>query len=134
MMSNDYRKLSYWFSDSIVDPNGKTTSDINRGIQRICKDLVNQLNDLDNNYTKIIINNDIQGQPDAVADLKYNNDDLWWYVCLSNGLEDPIADFNTDMVFYIFDEDILTNHSITEQNIKATQNQESKIGKIVELN
>lgn len=133
-MSNNYHQLSYWFSDSIIDPNGKTTSDINRGIQRICKDLVDQLNDLDNNYTKIIINKDIQGQPDAVANLKYADDELWWYVCLSNGLEDPIADFNTDMVFYIFDENILTNHSITEQNIKAAQNQKSKIGKIVELN
>ena len=63
--------FSYWFSDTIVDPNGKTVSDINKGIQRLIPDLIDQLNDLNNSHTRFVPNETQDGQPDSLAFLKY---------------------------------------------------------------
>lgn len=131
---DDYNNLSYWFSDTIVDLNGKTVSDINKGLVRLIPDLIDQLNNLDNIHTTFIPSENQNGQPDSVAYLKYNNQNLWWYVCLSSCLEDPFKEFSHERVLYAYDRGYLTNHAQEETAAKNAQDQESKIGKIIELN
>lgn len=132
---DNYNDFSYWFSDTIVDPNGKTVCDINKGIKRTFTDLVTQLNNtVDNKNSQFVINEHMQGQPDAVASIKYGYDGLWWFVALSNNLENPIEDFIDDKVFYIFEQDLLTNYVNQEEEKAVLNNTESKIGKIIELN
>lgn len=129
-----YDNFSYWFSDTIVDPNGKTVSDINKGIQRLIPDLIDQLNDLNNNHTRFIPGEDQDGQPDSIAFLKYNNDRLWWYVCLSSCLENPFTEFSHERVLYAYDNSYLTAHATKEVKDSNKKEQQSKIGTVIELN
>ena len=124
IFSSNYQDFSYWFSDTITDPKGYTVSDINKGIKRLFTDLVDQLNNLNNQHR----------QPDSAAYVKYSNENLWWYMCLSNCLENPFEDFVHDKIFYAFEKTILTNHAKTESNSTTKDNTESKIDKIIELN
>ena len=134
IFSSDYQDFSYWFSDTITDPKGNNVSDINKGIKRLFTDLVDQLNNLDNQHSKFFINEGQDGQPDSAAYIKYSNENLWWYMCLSNCLENPFKDFVHDKIFYAFEKTILTNHAKTESNSTTKDNTESKIDKIIELN
>jgi len=131
----DYTNFSYWFTDTITDPNGKNVTDINKGISRLFTDLVSTLNNTtDNTNTQFLINEQMVGQPDAAAFLKYSNDALWWYICLSNNLEDPMTEFKNDKVFYIFEQNTLDDFAVQDAENSNSNNQKSKIGKIVELN
>lgn len=131
---SSYSNFSYWFSDTIVDPQGKTVSDINKGIRDLIPGLIDQLNNLENDHTKFIPSGSQDGQPDSVAYLKYGNQNLWWYVCLSSCLENPFTEFSHGNVLFAFNRNYLSQHAQTKESKQTPQGTESKIGQVIELN
>lgn len=132
IFSNNYKDFSYWFSETITDPNDNVTSDINKGIEKMIVGLIDELNNPDNSHEKFTIPETQVGMPDIVANAKYDNENMWWYLCLANLLDNPFVQYKNQMMYYAFDEMILEDHKI-EIN-KSKNSQKSKIGTIVELN
>jgi hypothetical protein len=132
MATNSYDNLSYWFEDRIVDNNGVSVSDINAGLVKLIPGLIDDLNDTSNTHTRFVLNEEQEGMPDDVASRIYENQNLWWYICLANLLDNPFDEFKTSMIYYAFDGQYLTAHQVEQEASK--QSKESKIGKIITLN
>lgn len=131
IFSNNYQDFSYWFSTTIQDNNNNTVSDINKGIENMIIGLSDDLTP-DNNHERFIIPEIQNGMPDIVASGKYGNENMWWYLCFSNSLDDPFTQYKTKMLYYAFDESILNNHN--NKNNESKNTKKSKVGTIIELN
>ena len=132
LFSNSYKNLSYWFSETTLDNNGEIVSDINAGLLKLLPDLMEQLNAGNNAEKRFIIPDCQIATPDVAAQTFYENENMWWYVCLENNIVNPFKEYTNNLLFYIFNESHLANH---DQNmIKINTEQKSKIGQIIELN
>lgn len=131
VFSNNYQNFSYWFSTTTLDNNNNVVSDINKGIENMIVGLSDDLTSK-NNHERFIIPETQNGMPDIVANGKYNNENMWWYLCFSNSLDDPFTQYKTEILYYAFDEAILSNHNNRKNETKNTK--KSKIGTIIELN
>lgn len=131
VFSNNYQNFSYWFSTTTLDNNNNVVSDINKGIENMIVGLSDDLTSK-NNHERFIIPETQNGMPDIVANGKYNNENMWWYLCFSNSLDDPFTQYKTKILYYAFDEVILSNHNNRKNETKNTK--KSKIGTIIELN
>lgn len=132
LFSNNYRNLSYWFSEITLDNNGEVVSDINAGITKLIPGLMEDLNNPEKAEARFIIPDCQIGTPDIAAVTFYTYEDLWWYICICNSISNPFDEYNNNFLFYVFPEKTLSSH---DTNVNITNNSsQSKIGKIVELN
>jgi len=132
LFSNSCKNLSYWFSETTLDNNGEIVSDINAGLLKLLPDLMEQLNAGNNAEKRFIIPDCQIATPDIAAQTFYENENMWWYICLENNIVNPFKEYTNNLLFYIFSESYLINH---DQNITNTNTeQKSKIGQIIELN
>lgn len=132
LFSNSYTDFSYWFSNTIIDNNGENVSDINAGIEKLLPDMIDQLNNANNDHTRFLVPDCQIAMPDIAAQTFYKYENLWWYVCLANLLDNPFKQYTNRYLFYAFTPKILEDHNIAEQ--KTSAQQKSKIGTIIELN
>ncbi len=132
LFSNSYKDLSYWFSETAIDNDGEVVSDINAGITKLLPELIEQLNNEANAEKRFVIPDCQIAMPDVAAKTFYNNENMWWYVCLENNIVSPFNEYLNNLLFFIFSQSILTQHDLNTKN-KETE-KESKIGKIIELN
>lgn len=127
--------LSYWFNQKVMDNNGNMVSDINAGLRKLLPDLMPILNNLQNNHEEFMIDDTLLGQPDYMAASFNGGENLFWYICLANLVADPFGGFDTEHVYYAFDNNYLTQLCSNKNSGAGTQSaQKEKIGKIVTLN
>ncbi len=131
LFSNSCNDFSYWFSQTTVDNNGEVVSDINAGLVKLIPGMIDELNNLNNEHTKFILPEVQEYMPDMVAVQLYNNENLWWYICLTNLLVNPFVEYKYNFMYYAFTKTILTDHAIEKETSSQDQ---SKIGTIIELN
>lgn len=115
-----YKNFSYWFDERIVDNNDISVTDINKGLTKLIPDLIDELNNLDNAHQTFVVNEQNIGEPDAQAYLIYGNPVLWWYICLSNLIDDPFEEFTSNKIFYAFDEKYLSEHNVETESQTTT--------------
>ena len=132
LFSNSNKNLSYWFSEITIDNNGEVVSDINAGLLKLLPDLIDQLNVGDNAEKRFIIPDCQIATPDIAAQTFYDNENMWWYICLENNIVNPFKEYTNNLLYYIFSDAYLENKD--QQNTTANSTKESKIGKIIELN
>lgn len=131
LFSNSYNDFSYWFSNTTIDNNGEVVSDINAGLVKLIPGMIDELNNTNNEHTKFILPEVQEYMPDMVAMQLYNNEHLWWYICLTNLLVNPFVEYKHNFMYYAFTKTILANHAIEKETSSKNQ---SKIGTIIELN
>lgn len=132
LFSDSYNDFSYWFSKTIVDNNGEVVSDINAGMEKLLPGLNEQLSNPENDHTRFIVPDCQIAMPDIAAQTFYGYENLWWYVCLANTIDNPFTQYLNQYLLYAFSCKLIEAHDI-EQTKQAT-NKESKIGTIIELN
>jgi len=120
-----------YFSERIIDNNGVSVSDINKGISTLIPIFIESL-DLADEPQSIILDETYEGQPDLVAhDSSYFGDqDKWWVFCLSNFLNDPFKEVKSRWIYYLYDP--VTYNTVT--TTLTADNKSEKIGTVVTLN
>ena len=137
IFSNDFRDFSYWFKDTIIDPEGNVVSDINSGIKKLMPNLYEATKDDNNSSTIFAIPDHMQNIPDFASYQIYGTDILWWFLMYCNSIDNPFKDFTNKFLYYGFDVGFLQACSIDAESnaINAQQKEsENKIGTIIELN
>lgn len=132
LFSNSYNDFSYWFSETTIDNNGEVVSDINAGIVKLLPEVVDEINNPVNEHTRFIVPDCQIAMPDIAAQTFYKYENLWWFICLANLLDNPFEQYLNQYLYYAFTSKILEDHNTEQQ--KTSNEQKSKIGTIIELN
>lgn len=132
LFSNSYNDFSYWFSETTLDNNKEVVSDINAGMVKLFPDVVDEINNPNNSHTRFMVPDCQIAMPDIAAQTFYNYENLWWYVCLANLLDNPFEQYTNHYLYYAFTAKIIEEHNTKQA--ENTNQQKSKIGTIIELN
>lgn len=131
-MVNNVNFDSY-FEKTTTDNNGNTVTDINAGLEN----LFAYFNNAEYNLTvsqSYLVSEYEEGYPDLIAYRSIlGSQEYWWWILLLNRLDDPLVDIKYNWVYSINDSTQINNF-IAGSTEKNTQEDESRIGKVVELN
>lgn len=122
-----------FFQERILDNNKISVTDINAGL----RNLFNNFNESANNFNSsqnFFVNDITEGYPDLIAKKSIlGNQEYWWWITLLNRLENPMTDFKENWIYAINDSNQISSFvNETNENISSKNN--SRIGKVIELN
>ena len=101
--TNSLNDISFdsFFQERIVDNNGISVTDINRGLVNLFKNY----NEQADNFTEVeryLVGEFEEGYPDLVAkNSNLRNTKYWWWVLLLNNLENPMTDIRANWIYAI---------------------------------
>lgn len=119
------------FNTTIIDNNGEVVSDLNKAFYNSYPMFIDKLTNNCKEVTPIVSNEIVEGYPDLIAYLKYEDQLLWYFFLLSNYLDDPFTQITSGSLFYIYNDEVLN-----EINLNQVDNNEgtNRTGVVVELN
>lgn len=126
-------KFDSFFSETIVDNNGISVADINKGLDNLYK----YFND--NEYKTIpdqqyLVTEFEDSYPDLVARNSILNDEnYWWWILFLNREEDALYGIRANWLYFLLSTTQLSSF-ITNSNTTNGYKVNSQIGKIIELN
>lgn len=123
--------LSSYFSETVLDSNGQSVSNINVGIKNLYDNIIVPSESAD--YKLVVIDDSTKYMPDAIAHRYLGNQNLWHFFLLTNGIADPFTEIKTGWAFAIIDPtdaNLSTDTAKSDNNIAAT----SRIGSVITLN
>lgn len=125
--------LDSFFTETIIDPNGISVTDINAGIDTLFR----MFNEEEPNFVEsqnYLVKEFEEAYPELVAkDSLFGSQIYWWWLLLINRLEDPFTELEKHWVYSILapsDVDKLIEKGNTIVENKQTQ----RNGNIIELN
>lgn len=119
------------FNATTVDNNGNVVTDLNKAFYNYYPMFIDKLTQNCREVTPIISNEIVEGYPDLIAYLKYENQLMWYFFLLSNFLDDPFTQINAGSLFYIYNDEVIDNINLNQvDNNEGT----SRTGVVVELN
>lgn len=131
---SDITNLSYWFDKTLTDPNGNVVTDINAGLVNLIPNIMPELNNLNNEHERFVLTDIVTYQPDLIAHVQYKNDDLFWYVCLANLIDNCFDGFDSEHIYYAFSTSYLSMLATNNNAKKNPSNSNGKIGTTITLN
>lgn len=132
--TNSLNDVSFdsFFQERIVDNNGISVTDINRGLVNLFKNY----NEQADNFTEVeryLVGEFEEGYPDLVAkNSNLRNTKYWWWVLLLNNLENPMTDIRANWIYAINSPATINSFINKTNQTNAASN--NRIGTIVELN
>lgn len=122
--------FSSFFTDRIVDTNGVSVTDINKGIKKLYNSVVVPTDNA--SYNMFVITEEDQGFPDLIAHKYFGDQNLWYFFLLTNGLEDPFVELSLGWAYGIVDYAPAKNAiDVSEEKELTVQ---SRIGSTITLN
>lgn len=131
-MANTISYDSY-FQDRIVDPNGISVCDINKGLDNLYKYFVDTK---DQFYTsqRYLVPEQEEGYPDMVAYKSIlGSQAFWWWVLLINELDDGFQGIKQNWAYSIVNSNQVSTFIQNSTSAEEASNDE-RIGTVVELN
>lgn len=122
-----------FFQQKIVDNNGIAVTDINLGLRNLF-DTFNEKAEYIFESERYIVSDNDAGYPDLIAmNSILGSQRYWWWITLLNRLENPMTDFKSNWVYSINSQETI-NYIINASNDVNNSTNNSRIGKLVELN
>lgn len=123
--------MSEVFSDTIVDNNGVTVSDINKGLKNYFPLVFDKITHNAEKSSSVLVDNTKEAYPDLLAYKLYDTMDMWFFFLVSNFIDDPFEDINVNYVYYSYNDELLDD---VDSNATSTTTDNSRIGTTIELN
>ena len=123
--------MSDVFKDTIIDNNGVTVSDINKGLSDYFPLVFDKITHNAEKSSTILVDNTKEAYPDLIAQFIYGDESMWFFFLVSNFLDDPFDDIKVNYVYYGYNDDLLDD---VEANATSTNTDNGRIGLTIDLN
>lgn len=122
--------LSTVFTQTMEDDKHNRITDINAGLKTHYPQMINSVTHNTDTALYYLMTEQTQGQPDAAALSLYGSEDYWYWVLVSNFIDNPFEEFKQGWVYTKYEDAVMSEAQVSALSSKK----ESRYGSTVTLN
>lgn len=122
--------LNTVFTQTIQDPKGNNVTDINEGLRNYYPQIIYSTTHNTEKITPFLVDDIMAHQPDLVAYNIYSSVNYWFWLLITNYLDDPFEGIKSAWMYSSYPESVADD----AQTTSLSTSEDSRYGSVVTLN